>query len=224
MTRRYALALLAAAAGCHGRRREPPSPQYLPPPAARESVAFSAPFDVIARVVGLPALHSVALPRQSREVRIGGSFSMFGDAFAIRLVEQPGHAPSGTLFRVWGQWRADSVPPLRRTRCTPWIDGKRDCVFVWRHAYDWPTIAARLDSLGVWTISEPCQTDNVSVMDAGDLSVQRLQGSVADTYFCNAPRYRNSASGRRASLLLDYLDSLVGVVEHIPPDVPPPGP
>ena len=220
---RSSMALLVAAVGCLGPHRERATAAYVPrSSAARSSLdAAGRPFASIERALGLPSLSRVELPVRSRELRLSSSFSMLGSAMGLRLVEEAGRSPSGFLARVWSERAADSTPAIPRSRCTSWQDGSRDCVLVWTRAYDWRKAAADLASLGVWELADNCATDGRSFADAGDLYVDRLRGQSADSYYCNAPRFRTSIGGRHATRVLAYLDSLAYLIRTLPPDPPP---
>jgi hypothetical protein len=152
---------------------------------------------------------------------MSGSFSMLGSADGVRVVEEPGHTPSGFVVHVWSEYSVDSARLVPQSRCSAWRDGSRDCVLVWQRAYDWRKVAADLDALGVWELTARCETDGRAFADAGDLYVERLRGASADAYSCNAPRFRSAAAAGRAARLLTYLDSLARLARALPPDTPP---
>jgi hypothetical protein len=218
---RLTLLLLVTAAGCLRPRDDMAVAAYLPRPVPGQSVdAGARPFAIVERALRLPAFSNVSLPAQSRELRMSTSFSMLGPANGIRVVEEPGRVSSGFLVHVWSERSADSTRPVPQSRCTAWQSGIRDCALVWRHAYDWGRVAANLDSLRVWDLTAPCDTDGRSFADAGDLYLDRLRGPSSDTYACNAPRFRSSASAAQATRLLNYLDSLARLASTLPPDPP----
>jgi hypothetical protein len=215
-----ALGLLTALISCGALRPDPWAAPYASHHPALSS-SSSAPFDRVAPILGLPDLSTVSVSPRARELRMGSSFSMFGSAFALRVLERPGRLPVGGLVPFWREWRIDSAQAIPRARCTTWADSARTCLLVWSRAFNWPAIAAHLDSLGAWSLSERCEAEPFSVADAGDLQLQRLRGSYADSYSCNAPAYRHSPAARRASMLLNYLDSLASVTQSVKPDAPP---
>jgi hypothetical protein len=123
----------------------------------------------------------------------------------LRLVERPGRPAVGQWIWVWTEHRAWS-PRYRAERCTRWTDSARTCASRGTGApLDWPTVAARLNDLGAWTLRDRCETDGTHVTDSGALLVQRLAGAEFDAYACNTPERRgDGAAGRAARTIYRY--------------------
>ena len=123
----------------------------------------------------------------------------------LRLVETP-DGVSGELILFWAE-PATSPSPLS-SECIRWREDMSTCVRIDDSDIDWSVVAAELDRLGAWTLTQPCRsrTDLSSVSDAGDLLIQRLDGEHFESYQCNAPRRRTDTdAGRRSQALWDYV-------------------
>jgi hypothetical protein len=152
----------------------------------------------------------VRLPAGTRELRIARSYGMVlgWPEPALRLVESGG-VTRGELLLFW---RENVAWPRRHeaTRCSAIVDSMRVCVYIAppSQSPDWNVVATRLDSLGVWTISERCE-DNDILDDAGDLFLERLDAERFEQYSCNGPDFRKRGNaGRQAAALYDYFLSL----------------
>jgi hypothetical protein len=188
------------------------APQY-----ASRGEAVSAPGDDrplwdVALAQGIPSLRSVQLAAGERELRIADSYSMVAGwpSGALRIVEAR-DGPSGEITFFWVE-SANWPRKYRATRCAPRAPSVSVCVYVVPAAAapDWREVAAHLDSLDAWTISERCE-DNRMIDDAGDLHLQRLDGRRFEEYRCNAPHYRReTAAAARAAALYEYFKAIVG--------------
>jgi hypothetical protein len=168
----------------------------------------------IAVAESVAVLSAVRLPQGTRELRLAGSYSMIGGypSPALRLIES-GNDIRGEMVFFWLE-RPGSRRRLEATRCTAGVDSTRVCVHVvpTSKSPDWQQVAARLDTLGAWTIRERCE-DNRMISDAGDLNLERLDGARFEEYSCNAPSdRRGTPAADRARALYTYFDSLTRVV------------
>jgi hypothetical protein len=123
----------------------------------------------------------------------------------LRVIETP-TGVSGELIHFWAT--PDGSISASATSCSRWRDTMWTCAQVVESEIDWPEVAAELERLGAWTLSEPCRArrDLSSVSDAGDLLLQRLDGEDFDAYRCNAPRTRTETeAGRQALALWEYV-------------------
>jgi len=210
------LAIVAAAVpACHPGGGLP-QPPYAPRTSAdgkysgdSASTQDRRPFAEVAEARGMPPLRAVVLPEGTREVRIAESYGMIAgeDIPFLRIVEQPGGITGELLlFRAETRDAGASVSP----GCAPLRDSMQTCVRVAEvPGIAWDTVAARLDSLGVWTLSEPCEQPLRWVFDAGDLLIQRLEGARFTSYSCNAPRYNvEREAGRRSLEIWNYVRAL----------------
>ncbi len=210
MTKRLTLLLFAGA--CVHSARPVLSVQYTPrSPSGDSALSFPLPSDDATDALGWPVLARVTLPAGTRELRMSDWYSMMAGSpvAVVRLVEQPGRPPVGQVIMVWHEVR-EWGPSRYQGQCTDWKSGSRHCGKVVRDTIDWPVAAARFAELGAWDMTAPCVTRNEAIMDAGDLHIQRLQGSREDRYSCNAPSHRtDSDAGRAALALYNYYGSLV---------------
>ena len=206
------LTLLLFAGACVHSARPVLSVQYTPrSPFGDSALSFPLPSDDATDALGWPVLARVTLPAGTRELRMSDWYSMMAGspAAVVRLVEQPGRPPVGQVVMVWHEAR-EWGPSRDQGQCTDWKSGSRHCGKVVRDTIDWPVAAARFAELGAWDMTAPCVTRNEAIMDAGDLHIQRLQGSREDRYSCNAPSHRtDSDAGRAALALYNYYGSLV---------------
>jgi hypothetical protein len=180
-------------------------------PSGDSALSFPQPSDDATDALKWPVLTRVTLPAGTRELRVSDWYSMIaGSPIAVvRLVEQPGRQPVGQVVMVWHEARAWG-PPRYQGQCTEWKSGARHCAKVVRDTIDWPAAARRFAELGAWDMRAPCVTRNEGIMDAGDLYIERLQGSHEDRYSCNAPSHRSdSEAGRAALALYNYYGFLV---------------
>jgi hypothetical protein len=134
----------------------------------------------------------------------------------LRLVEGPGEVRGSLwLFRTL-VLRSGNPAPRDDERCAP-LGNQHICVRPWNLSPgDWTAVAARLEQLGAWTLSDPCNHNGSAVSDSGLLSVQRRIGSSVSTFLCIAPRYEREADGLKANELYEYFLSLSGVVPPEP--------
>lgn len=222
MRHRAAGVLLVLVWGC-----QHPTPAPTPAYALRagwgahtarpDSDPGGSPFAEVGRARGMPPLRAVVLPDGTRELRMSDWYSMIvgHPVPMLRLVE----GPSGATGEVIFFWTERPFELRRRpfTSCAPGSHGGRTCAYVVPpdRAPDWNEVAARLDSLGAWSIREPCE-GNVRVTDSGELKVERLIGGHFEKYDCNAPTYpRQSAAALRAAAIYEYFESVVD--NRLPP-------
>ena len=196
--------LLLTSAGCrHGTGasgRYAPRPGGAVPLSSVDSILRDAPFDLAARLTGVPLLRSVVLAPGTRELRIADWYGMIaGSPVPFLSVVENAAGATGTLMV------ARDCNRRRSSREVEW------CARVIRSApgLDWRVIARRLDSLGVWDLSEPCEADRVHYTDSGALKLQRLQGAVFSTYSCNTPSVRSGSVGGRARAIYELFHELV---------------
>jgi hypothetical protein len=167
------------------------------------------PLAAVAKARGVPDLRTASLPTGVREIRLADSFPwIIGHTAPMLRIVQQSNSVTGELVLFW---RQDRDRPLVSpgASCARSSDQWIVCATaVAIPGIDWDTVAVRLDSMGAWTLSERCE-NLMSVQDAGDLHLQRRNGSSFDTYRCNAPRSRgHSDAGRRARALFEYLHSI----------------
>jgi hypothetical protein len=74
---------------------------------------------------------------------------------------------------------------------------------------DWNAVARTLDSLGVWNLRDPCETDGLQRTDSGALMLQRLEGSAFSTYTCNTPSLRSGPVGERSKAIYAFFHELI---------------
>jgi hypothetical protein len=88
---------------------------------------------------------------------------------------------------------------------------------------DWTVVAARLEQLGAWTLTDPCNPPRLVtnadgstsfargiLSDAGVLSIQRRIGSTVSSFNCSAPGIQREDDGRRANEIYRYLLEVTG--------------
>jgi hypothetical protein len=171
----------------------------------------------ISVAAGMPALESAVVPSGSREIRMRSQQTMVCCEArpVLRLVEGPGEVRGSLwLFRTL-VLRPGNPAPRDDERCAP-LGNQHTCVRPWNlSSGDWTAVAARLEQLGAWTLSAPCNHSGFSASDSGLLSVQRRIGSSVSTFFCVGPRYEREADGLKANELYEYFLGLSGV---IPPE------
>ena len=166
--------------------------------------------EIVHGLLNLPSLESVTLPAGVRELRISDSFGMFAGTRipVVRIVEGPRGA-AGEFAVYWSQ--VDWDPPDAAARCGVNHLGSEICAKrVALESVDWDVAAARLDSLGAWTLSALCKGEGERYFsDAGNLLIQRLEGDRFSAYQCNAPQYRSrTEAGRRAAAIFEYIRGL----------------
>jgi hypothetical protein len=84
-------------------------------------------------------------------------------------------------------------------------------------------VAARLEQMGAWTLSDPCNPPQKVTNpdgtwsfargmpgDAGLLSVQRRLGSTVSSFDCSGPGIQREDDGRRANEIYRYVLELTG--------------
>jgi hypothetical protein len=220
------LTLVAVGAGCAGRAGHIAAgvPTLDVPYSKRADTVGAAarrtPADDAAQALGLPALATVLLPEGARELRMSDWYGMIaGTAVPVlRIVEQAGRPAVGQWLWVWPERREWSLR-RRAARCSPWTDGARTCASgPTGPPVDWLAVAAQFDRLGVWALSEGCETDGMHVTDSGALLIQRLAGAEFGTYECNTPSRRDgSAAGRAALAVYRYFMTLARQAGEPPP-------
>jgi len=90
-------------------------------------------------------------------------------------------------------------------------------------------VARRLEQLGAWALSDPCNRARVvtnddgrvsiisgAVGDAGLLSVQRRVGSTLSSFSCTGPSYQRDGEGLKAQEISEYVIGLGGVIPREP--------
>ena len=211
---------------------EPTAPQSEAVALAQIDRPFEDPvLAAIAAAAELPALANAALPQGYREIRIRTEQSMVCCASRpmLRLVEGPGEI-RGTLwlFRTL-VLRPGNPMPRDDERCAP-LGEQHICVRPWNlSAGDWTAVGARLEQLGAWTLSDPCnpprivRNDDGSTSvgrgfpgDAGLLSVQRRIGSTVSAFDCPGPGLQREPEGLQANDIYHYLTGLSGVISPEP--------
>ena len=187
--------------------------------------------NAIAAAVGMPALESVVLPTGYREVRIRGEQSMVCcEARPMLRVVEGGGDVRGSLWLFRTLVLRPGNPAARDDeRCEP-LGEQHICVRPWNlSSGDWVAVAARLEELGAWTLSEPCNRPTVVkladgsvsvavgvVGDSGLLSVQRRVGPSLTTFMCIGPGYERETDGLRANELYKYLMGFNGAIPSEP--------
>lgn len=178
------------------------NPRYAPRVSAASSVV-ARPFSEVAEARGMPSLSSVVLPDGSREIRLTDSYGMAAGRKIpmLRVVETP-EGVTGEVILFWATADAPLAPST--PGCVRWREAMSTCVSVATSDVDWPAVAAEIDRLGGWTLTESCRarSDLISATDAGDLLIQRLDGDRFETYRCNAPRRRSDTDADSRSLAL----------------------
>ena len=184
----------------------------------------------IAAAAEMPSLENVVLQPDHREIRIriGQPMMCCEPRPMLRLVDEAGEVRGSLwLFRTL-VLRPGNPAPRDDERCEP-LGTQHICVRPWTlTATSWPAVAARLEQLGAWTLTEPCNrpmiirgsdgTSSISVGvigDSGFLSVQRRVRAGLSAFSCIGPRYEREADGLKAKELYDYF---VGVNGAIPPE------
>jgi len=190
----------------------------------------------IAIAAEMPALENVVLPPGYREIRIRSDQPMTccDPRPMLRLVEAPGDVQGSLwLFRTL-VLRPGNPMESDDERCAPLGEQQHIqqhiCVRPWNlNSGDWSTVAARLEQLGAWALSDPCprlrivRNDDGStsvvgavLVDAGLLSVQRRVGGNFSTFSCDGPRYRREGDGLKTREIYDYFMGLSGVIPREP--------
>lgn len=221
----WTLALAACLSGCVAssgavttpERSRIPYMQNAPPQATLDS--RPTPIQDAALALAIPFLYRVTLPEGARELRASNGYSMILGApqGVVRLIEQRGRQPIGQVLFVWAE-RREWPRRYRATRCTPWVNNARSCVFVAPTRMNWRAVAARFEELGGWTLNSPCEADGANWMDAGELEIRRLQAARFEAYNCNAPEHRvTDSAGRAARSLYNYVLSLLQQAPSPPP-------
>lgn len=165
-----------------------------------DSILGDAPFDLAARLTDAPLLRSVVLPQGERELRIADWYQMVaGSPFPYLILVENGQEAVGALAVLQG-CGVERGP-----------QGVKWCARVVRSAsgLDWNAVARTLDSLGVWNLREPCETDGVHQTDSGALMLQRLEASTFSAYTCNTPSLRSGPVGDRAKAIHALFHELV---------------
>jgi hypothetical protein len=165
-----------------------------------ESILGDAPFDLAARLTKAPLLRTVSLPEGARELRIADWYQMVaGSPLPYLTLVEDGQEIAGALAVLEG-CGADRGP-----------QGVEWCARVVTTApgLNWNAVARTLDSLGVWNLSDPCETDGVHRTDSGALMLQRLEGSAFSTYTCNTPSVRSGPEGERSKAIYTFFHELI---------------
>jgi hypothetical protein len=165
-----------------------------------ESILGDAPFDLAAKLTKVPLLRSVALPQGTRELRIADWYQMVaGSPIPYLTLVEDGQEIAGALAVLEG-CGVDREPK-----------GVKWCarVVTSAHGLDWNAVARTLDSLGVWNLRDPCETDGLQRTDSGALMLQRLEGSAFSTYTCNTPSLRSGPVGERSRAIYAFFHELI---------------
>lgn len=177
-------------------------------------------FAAIAQANGMPDLKQTTLPPSYQEIRLRDHLSMLGyiPTPMLRLVKGEGRETQGELllFRRLPV-KPGNPPPRSDERCAPLRD-QQVCVRTWSKPVDWSSVAAMLNQLDAWEITERCDyvkgsNSVVGYGDSGDLYIQRLIGRVFSAYRCNAPQHRTTIdAGRKANAIYQYFLQVSGPV------------
>lgn len=164
-------------------------------------MAVSRAHDPIARALGVPALRGLYRPEGVRELRLSTGHGMvLGSEYAVvRIV----HTAARSSGEVWlyryatdsaADWGARGLQ-ARRVQLRP--------------DPDWSAIVARLDGLGLSTITQPTGVQG-RYLDAGDLYVEDRNGPRYRAVWINAPRIlaRTDPTARPAAAIAALVDSL----------------
>jgi hypothetical protein len=165
-----------------------------------DSILGDAPFDLAAKLTDAPLLRSVVLPQGERELRIADWYQMVaGSPLPYLILVDDGQEAFGALAVLQG-CGVERGP-----------EGVKWCARVVKSApgLDWNYVARALDSLGVWSLREPCETDGVLQTDSGALMIQRLEGSAFSAYTCNTPSRRSGPVGDRSKAIYALFHELV---------------
>jgi hypothetical protein len=185
----------------------------------------------IAAAVEMPALENAILPPGHREIRVRIEQPMVccDPRPMLRLVEGSGEVRGSLwLFRTL-VLRPGNPAPRDDERCEP-LGMQHVCVRPWNlSTASWASVAARLEQLGAWTLTQPCNRPTIIrredgstsisggiVGDAGLLSVQRRVGSSTTAFLCIGPRYEREPDGQKANELYEYFVGLNGVIPSEP--------
>ena len=165
-----------------------------------DSILGDAPFDLAAKLTAAPLLRSVVLPQGERELRIADWYQMVaGSPVPYLILVEDGQEAVGALAVLQG------CGVERETQGVKW------CARVVTSApgLDWNSVARAMDSLGVWNLRAPCETDGVHQTDSGALMLQRLEGSAFSAYTCNTPARRGGPVGDRSKAIYAFFHELV---------------
>jgi hypothetical protein len=184
----------------------------------------------IATAAEMPPLDSTTLSPGYREIRIRSEQSIVNleSRPMLRLVEGPNEIRGALwLFRTL-VLRPGNPMPREDERCVP-LGEQHICARPWQlSSGDWMMVAARLEQMGAWTLSEPCNrmrtvdnggTRSITIGISGDsglLSVQRRIGSTESSFLCFGPGYERQDDGLKANGIYTYLLGLSGVVPPEP--------
>jgi|SRR5215468_8286708 len=170
--------------------------------------------------LGVPLLNHVTLPPTAREIRITEDYPMVvnptysNSTIMLRLVEFDGKVLGELLYIRRGPYSSRSDE-----KCIDSANGLMDTVCVrvaqLKSGPTWEQIAANLETLGAWSLSEKCDASGPLIADGGGLQIHRLVGDQFSSYYCSAPKYRLSAPGRTAQQLLVYLHDLAGMATEL---------
>jgi hypothetical protein len=181
----------------------------------------------IAAATDMPALENTVFPDDQREIRIRSEQPAVccDPRPMLRLTEGAGEVRGSLwLFRTL-VLRPGNPAPRDDERCEP-LGAQHVCVRPWTlSTTSWAAVAARLEQLGAWALTQPCNrptiirgndgTTSISVGvvgDAGLLSVQRRVGSSVAAFMCIGPSYEREADGQKAKDLYDYFVGLNGAI------------
>ena len=198
--------------------------------AQRASQIQDPVMNAIAAAAEMPALEGIVLPPDHREIRIRSEEPMAccDPRPMLRLVDEGGQVRGSLwLFRSL-VLRPGNPAPRDDERCEP-LGTQHVCVRPWTlSATSWAVVAARLEQLGAWTLTQPCNRPTIVrgndgtvsfsvgvVGDAGLLSVQRRVGGSVSAFTCIGPRYERETDGLKAKEVYDYVIGLNGA---IPPE------
>ena len=162
----------------------------------------------------MPPLRAVALPDGSREIRITESYGFVAGRQIplLRIVVRP-EGVAGELLIFWAEPK-DPAETESRDSCAPLRDTLQTCVRIAATPdVKWDTVASRLNELGAWSIATRCEHPG-TVSDAGELLIQRLEGSRFESYTCNAPQSNvEREAGRRSVEIAAYVGSLARSID-----------
>jgi hypothetical protein len=189
--------LAIALTGCGADSR--PVAYTLAPEGGPVPAAVPRLHDATLAVLGVPPLRTHAVPDGIREIRLSRGHGMIaGHEYPLlRLVEAP-DGVRGELIRFavrMADGRVASGPARWRAHTVEL-----------RAPVDWTAVLARLDTLGIDSLTPLRYRDFIT--DAGDLIVEVRRGADYRAYTVNAPGVRADTTAQRANAMAQLVDSL----------------
>lgn len=177
---------------------------------SHRAVAPGDPRVRLARALGVPVLRNAGLPPDVRELRIIDVL-VAADMPFVRLLVTAG----GVTGQAGALTTAVTDSSAADVSCSA-DPSVRGCVRLEKlpSGMDWPSLAARLDSLGVWSGEVECRfatPPDSATMWQSELSLERLEGERRSTAGCSSPLQREGAARKIFELLVD-VTRLDGVI------------